>query len=416
MTATDTAAGTVTDAGDTGAVTDAPSGQGKASGRRRGRLLAWVALFCLLVVAGFALAGGRGPNELPLHPDNPEGPGLQALHRVLQGQGVDIDVVSDLRSLESTGVGPESTVMVVDTGLLSTEAADRVLRHAADAGGLLVLEPRANTGTVFGLPLTVSTRVAGALQPHCDDPRWRSGDELIGSTLLLTVTGTDREAQVCFPPSASFSAGGTVAGSLVTFAATAQRPEITVLGATASLTNATITQGANAAVGLRLLGEREHLVWYIPEILDGAGGDGQVGITDVLPEAFAPGVAMLAVTMILVMFWRGRRLGPVVVEPLPAVIRSVETTRSRAVMYQRARDRSRSLAALQYAARRRLARRLSLPEHAPPAAVVRAVADRTGRPAEQIAAIVADTTAPDDQTLVRKARELRTLEEGMDIT
>lgn len=384
--------------------------------RRPRRILAWLLLFALVVLAGFALAGGRGPNELPLDPDNPEDTGLQALHRVLEQQGVDVDVVRTLSALEQTTVDSGSTVMVVDTGRLSVESAERVRSHSSSAGGLLVLAPRSNTGTVFDLPLSVRSQSAGALEANCEDPRWRPGDELVGSDTLITLESGVTDAVVCFPPSASFSAGGTVAGSLVTFPASSERPQTTVLGATTALTNGWITDGANAAIGIRLLGERDHLVWYIPEILAGAEGEGAVGLMDVLPEAFVPTVAMLAVTMVLVMVWRGRRLGPVVIEPLPAVIRSVETTRSRAAMYRRAKDRSRTLAALQYSARRRLAGRLGLPSGAAPGAVVQAVAERTGRPSGDVAQLLIDTNVADDASLVRRARELRTLEEGMDIT
>jgi hypothetical protein len=113
------------------------------------------------------------------------------------------------------------------------------------------------------------------------------------------------------------------------------------------------------------------------------------------------------------MVWRGRRLGPVVTEPLPAVVRSVETTQSRSRMYQRAADRERALASLQLAARRRLSGRLGLPATARPDEVVQATAQATGRHTGELYRLLVDATAPDDETLVRIAREVRSLEEGM---
>src|SRR5690606_34011616 len=124
-------------------------------------------------------------------------------------------------------------------------------------------------------------------------------------------------------------------------------------------------------------------------------------------EATVPAVVLLLAALGAVMVWRGRRLGPVVTEPLPAVIRSVETTQSRARMYRRARDRRRALAALQLAARRRLAIRLGLSRHAPTEAVVQAVAQASGRHTQEIHRLLADPAADDDETLVRTARELR---------
>ena len=40
------------------------------------------------------------------------------------------------------------------------------------------------------------------------------------------------------------------------------------------------------------------------------------------------------------MLWRGRRLGPLVVEPLPVVVKAVESTQGRGRLYRRVRDRA----------------------------------------------------------------------------
>ena len=46
--------------------------------------------------------------------------------------------------------------------------------------------------------------------------------------------------------------------------------------------------------------------------------------------------------------------------------------------------------------------------------LVRAVAEATGRPAEEVRRLLTDpAAAPDDTTLVTTARELRSLEEGL---
>jgi hypothetical protein len=52
------------------------------------------------------------------------------------------------------------------------------------------------------------------------------------------------------------------------------RPGLTLLGASAALTNDQILDGDNAAVALRLLGQRTHLVWYVPSLTDLVGRDG----------------------------------------------------------------------------------------------------------------------------------------------
>lgn len=226
------------------------------------------------------------------------------------------------------------------------------------------------------------------------------------------MTGGSGAAEACFPPTPGYNAGGAQAGFVVELPATGERPETVVAGIASSLTNQHITDDANAAAGLRLLGAHPHLVWYVPAISD-AGEIAPQSLIDVLPDAFVPSVVLLVLALLATMIWRGRRLGPVVTEPLPAIIRSVETTQSRSRMYRRAQDRDRALAALQLAARRRLAARVGLTRHAQPQQIVRAVAEATGRHTDELHRLLVDHSAPDDETLVRIAREVRSLEEGM---
>lgn len=382
----------------------------------RRRLALWVGIVLAVALVGALFAGLRGPNAIPLDPDNPEDNGMQAIARVLQDRGVEIEVARSVGDLRGLAVDGSTRVLVVGTSFLSEESARAVREHTADANALLVLTPDQNAGTALDLPVEVAPwSPRGAVAPHCDSPTWRPDDTLSGADALIEVTdGPGSEAVTpCFPPSAGFGAGGARAGHVVEVPAEAGRARTLVLGIAPSLTNGRITEEANAAVGLRLLGGTGRLVWYIPSVADADGDQAPQSLLDVLPEATVPAVVLLLAALGAVMVWRGRRLGPVVTEPLPAVIRSVETTQSRARMYRRARDRRRALAALQLAARRRLAIRLGLSRHAPTEAVVQAVAQASGRHTQEIHRLLADPAADDDETLVRTARELRALEEGM---
>lgn len=385
----------------------------EGTGRRRRKIVLWVLLFVAVGLFSAVLAGMRAPNTIPLDPDNPDRNGLQALHRVLEREGVDIRVVRSMAALRGTDIGADTTVLVVGTEYLSADTGAQLLEHTREAQALLVLQPAGNAGVVLDLPVRARSVASSGTerQAHCDDPRWRDGDTLLWPDTLIHVEGERDRATACFPPSSGYNAGGTLAGHIVELASSGTGPDITLLGTAQSWTNQRITDGANAASGLRLLGQSDRLVWYIPAITDGMAGE--QSLYDVLPDAFGPSVVVLALGLGALMFWRGRRLGPVVVEPLPAVIRSVETTQGRSRMYRRAQDRRRALAALQLAARRRLSTRLGLAKQAAPETVVRAVAEHTGRHTGEIHRLLADPSAPDDDTLVRIAREVRSLEEGM---
>ena len=383
--------------------------------RTSGRKLALWSLLVLLIALVAALVNGmRTSNQLPFDPDNPEGAGMQALARVLEQQGVEVSVARTLPQLLGTPVSSDTTVLVAGTALVGEDAGADLMAYAEQAGLLVVLTPETNTVESLGLPVTgSSSSQVGSAAPGCEASllTWRDGDEISRANRLVEVTERG-VAEPCFPPSPGYNAGGAQAGYLVEVPASGGRPDTIVAGIASSLTNQHIHRDANAAAGLRLLGAHPQLVWYIPSVAD-AGETPPQSVVDVLPDAFVPSVVLLVAALLATMIWRGRRLGPVVTEPLPAVIRSVETTQSRSRMYHRAADRERALASLQLAARRRLATRLGLATHAQPQQVVRSLAEVTGRHTDELHRLLVDPTAPDDETLVRIAREVRSLEEGM---
>lgn len=383
---------------------------------RARRIVLWVVALVLAAALGAVINGLDTTNTRPLDPDNPEDNGTRALVQVLEQQGVDVTVARSLSGLQGTDLPADSTVVVVGSPFLGQEAGAQVMEYAASADRLVLLSPDPQVGAALGLPIsTQPDPQVGAADPLCEATlvTWRDGDQISTADTLVSVTGQRDTAQACFPPSPSYNVGGAMSGYVVELPATGDRPEVVVAGIATSLTNEHIRDEANAAAGLRILGSNPHLVWYIPAIGDAGEEAAPQTLIDVLPDAFVPGVTILLLALAATMVWRGRRLGPVVTEPLPAVIRSVETTQSRGRMYRRANDRQHALAALQVEARRRLAARLGLPAHAPPQAVVTAVAQATGRHTEELVPLLADPTAPDDETLVRTARALRALEEGM---
>ncbi|GAA1152133.1 DUF4350 domain-containing protein [Ornithinicoccus hortensis] len=386
------------------------------TGARTRRLALWVGVLLVVAVASAVLAGMRGSNQLPLDPENPEDGGMAALARVLEQQGVEVTIARGLPALERQDTGPGTTVLVSGTSLLGTQAGDTLMARTRDADTLLVLNPSQNVGDLLDLPVRVTERgLSSPAGAGCEDTatNWREGDRLARGDVLVDVTGDRELARACFPPSPGYNAGGAMSGYVVQLAGDTDRPLVVLAGIGSALTNEHIETEAHAAIGLRLLGASERLVWYVPAPGD-AGEDATAqSLIDVLPDLVVPSTVLLLVALATTMVWRGRRLGRVVTEPLPAVVRSVETTQSRSRMYQRAGDRQRALASLQLAARRRIAVRLGLPATSDPGTVVQQTALATGRHTDELRRVLADPTAPDDETLVRIAREVRSIEEGM---
>ena len=189
------------------------------------------------------------------------------------------------------------------------------------------------------------------------------------------------------------------------------RDGVTLLGASQVLTNDQVLRADNAAVALRLLGQHDHLVWYVPEASDLVGDDG-VSLRTLVPEWIFPGLWIAGATVLALLLWRVRRLGPLVIEPLPVTVKAIETARSRGRLYRKAGDRAHAARALRRAARTNLAVRLHLAATVETDALVRDVARHVGRPSEQVAALLHhDAPAPvTDDDLITLANDLAALE------
>lgn len=347
----------------------------------------------LLAVLVVFLVGGRPSTSTPLDPDNPGPSGAQAVARVLDDQGVDVRVARGADALDAQALGPQATVVVTSTYLLGQSTADRLL---ADLGGarLVVVEPEPGAVEALGLDApSFSVATGGDREASCDDPLL---DGLsIGVDLVTEYDAPDG----CFP-----GEHGTVAAY--------PRSGVVLLGAGELLSNEQVLRADNAAVALRLLGQSRTLVWYVPDVADLVGGDG-VSLRTLVPDWIFPGLWIGGATVVALLLWRARRLGPLVTEPLPVTVKAIETARSRGRLYRRAGDRRHAARALRRAARRTLAARLHLPPGTDPAALVGDVARHVGRPPAQVAALIDDDApAPaTDQDLVALATGLTALEE-----
>jgi hypothetical protein len=110
--------------------------------------------------------------------------------------------------------------------------------------------------------------------------------------------------------------------------------------------------------------------------------------------------------VLVAMVWRGSRLGKLVPEPLPVVVRAAETQEGRARLYRQASARGRAGATLRTAALRRLAARVAAPAGTAPRQVVALVAAATGRDETALRSTLLGPEPSTDGELVTLADEL----------
>ena len=123
---------------------------------------------------------------------------------------------------------------------------------------------------------------------------------------------------------------------------------------------------------MNLAGTHPRMIWYAPQISEG-DSDGGASILDLIPDQVTWIVLQLCLVVVLLGLWQGRRIGPLVAEQLPVVVRASETVEGRGRLYRSRRARDRAAEALRTAALQRMLPRLGL---GPDAAAARRRAGR----------------------------------------
>ena len=114
--------------------------------------------------------------------------------------------------------------------------------------------------------------------------------------------------------------------------------------------------------------------------------------------------------MLLTALWRARRLGPLVTEPLPVVVRASETTEGHARLYQASRSRDKAADALRTAVAARLTRALGLPAEPAADVLTAEIAARTSLSQDQARQLVFGPAPATDADLVALADDLDAME------
>lgn len=289
---------------------------------RAGRGRWWLVGLALMVILAISVAVTSRPTDYRnLSIDNLTDSGTHAMAQILRDQGV---AVTQFDTLARVSIAhPSSTTLVIAGADILTDAQiDSVLAYAGDVvfiGASDALVKAVDDGLAVSndfLPETVDAA--------CADP-----DATAAERMRVEFTGLQRvgetDAQLCFANRSE------VFGMAVVPNAHGSR---TIMTNPAVYRNDALLTDGNAALALRTAGHHEHLVWYLADyydatLLSGPGGPSSVNINaDVLPPGFGTALYALGLTALVAALWKGRRFGPLAVEPLPVVVRASEATRA----------------------------------------------------------------------------------------
>lgn len=380
---------------------------------KRGRWW-WYLGIALLVTAAVGvvvlIAGAQTSRGGWLDPENPGPIGAEALASVIDSHGAEVRIVRTGRALADADIDANTTVVVGTMFRTPRGWGSDLLSAVRDARRLVLIAPSSTQLGSLELPVgtTDGTGTRETVPARCSAPSLSPGD-----TVSVGEEG--------FHPFESGSATECFvdgdASQLVVLPSAPDRPETVVMTGT-MLRNDEITRVDNAGVAIRTLAPTHRVVWFQPTAIDDAyGGD---DTTDDIPDAIAPLVLLAGFGLLAAMLWRGRRFGPLVTEPLPVVVKSDETTRSRGRLYHRSRAIDRSAAALRTHTLQKISLTVGLPYDPRSGgrvdALVDAAAAASGWDPARVHPLLAGPLPVDDDGLVRFARALSDLEKEVRFT
>ncbi|ETZ44340.1 MULTISPECIES: DUF4350 domain-containing protein [Mycobacterium avium complex (MAC)] len=364
-----------------------------ATAPRRRRSWRWVlaTLLVLAVIAGVDayLSSPRPGTRMDAASTDPDG--AHALVALLRDGGVDVVVADHIADVESAA-RPDALILVAQSQYLADSVLDRLARIRSD---LLLVEPTTEARKALLPGVRISGTNGFDSDPNCTlREAVRAGSVRFGRA--TTFESEDGRAMTrCYD------------GALIRFRDGGRA--ITAVGSTDFMTNGSLLQAGNAALAMNLAGGRPRLIWYAPHFVEGESSS-KATVLDLIPANVYWVVGQLAVVVLLVAVWRGRRPGPLVAEELPVVVRASETVEGRGRLYRSRRARDRAAAALRTAALQRLTPKLGLAGGATPEAVVSTAAQRTGSDPGWVSYHLFGPPPTTDHDLLQLARALDDIE------
>jgi hypothetical protein len=343
----------------------------------------------LLVLLTVSLLVGSARTQQADDPRSHTAVGAAALAQLLQDQGVDVVRTDEVG--EATRRSAGAVLMVANPDRLDAAQAQQLL--SAGSPRLVLLRPGSAALRTFGLPATTVSAVGGTVSPGCRQPEAeRAGD----ISLVRPRAGYRPSAGAelaCYPTGTGFALLRLRIGStLVDLVA-------------GGLANDTLAEQGNASWATALLGAQPRVVWLMTP---------RAAVTTTKPPTLLPGWWQLAVVqgflaVVVVGIWQGRRLGPILVEPLPVTVRASETVEGHGRLYYRIEARDRAAEALREATRTRLGRAFG--HRGDPEGLSVAVANRTGVDVRSVHDLLQGRAPDTDDQLRDLARGLDQLEQ-----
>lgn len=395
------------------AVTERSSASDRRSSLLKSLKVPGIILGIIAVLAGIIALATPERSDVRFAPDNPSEAGAMALAEVLKNEGVDVFFTRTYSEAISHAT-TDSTVLIADPPYWMDTTFDELYNSGAD---LVLLSPSDEIVSASSLAFGTELTSAGSYQEsltstaQCDLPaavaagsirNFGYGFEEMSSYMddsdEIEPSPAATNLTMCFPME-----WGAHLAQLTKDDGTT----LTLFDDSSAFSNGVILENGHAALALQLLGEHKNLVWYLPL---SSGDPGTEDVEAGWPLPFNLFMATAGVAILFLAIWQGRRLGPVISEQLPVVVKASETTLGRGRLYRSAGARGRAAAALRAGSATRLGARLGISSSSEKAHFITLVAIASHRSELEINDLFYGPTPQNDAPLTTLAQQLSALE------
>jgi hypothetical protein len=360
--------------------------------RRRIRWVVGVVLVLGLVVLAVLVVVGAAGRQQANDPRSSTPGGAGALGALLAAEGVQVTTTSRVDAAMAAAE-PARTLVVANADRLEESAARQLLTAGWDR--VILLRPNAGALARFGVNALGRFTKSGSLAPNCPvEAAQRAG--------TITVEGL-RASYVATGP-ADFACYPAADGHVYLRVGTADGVPVELVGG--GVANSELAADGNAAFALNVFGGRAEIAWLMART---ESPSDTTPAPSLLPPWWPIALAQCAMAFLVVAIWRGRRLGPILSEPIPVRVRAAETVEGHGRLYSRLTARDRAAEALRAGTVSRLTRAFGHAQD--PLALSAAVARRTGRDPAEVRRLLFETVPGSDDDLINLARYLDRLEQ-----
>ncbi|QPK94628.1 hypothetical protein HCQ94_02710 [Actinomyces sp. zg-332] len=332
-------------------------------------------LIALLLIIAFivSMIFNNTKSSTPYAIDNPGKNGTMALSEVLREKSTYIKTINRVSNIKNISSKEDSAIVVLNPHMIPDKKL-KTIENNKVKDIIFINTANANLSNI-------QTTFSSSTKPITSDCTldFLNYKTKISHSLfsLLPKNSSDSVSNtnlaVCFP----------IKGKEGTSYALIQKKNanntLTYISDGSIFTNGQITKEGNAALALNILNKYKTVYWYLPYLEDfSSPEEKQTGVNALLPPGTYQLVILLAIATLFYLSGKSIRLGKVVEEDLPVIVKHEDIIFSKANLYRKSNDQEYTANILRRYYKKKLSKLLIINERSSLEEFTNALAKKTG--------------------------------------